>query len=220
MNKALSILLAVLLVFSLCACGSSPSVTQTSTNNAETTTSEAETDVTVNEEDAIDDAAWDELESLGKIETENGLFFVSITLPAEFVGSDISQESIDANAGEMYTSGKLNEDGSVTYKMTKKQHKAMLESITQSIDDGLQELVDSPDYAFTKITHNNDYTVFDAYLSTNEVGFTEGFMAMGFYMYGGMYGLFSGHQSENIAVNYYAASGDLISTANSSEMGS
>lgn len=229
MKKVLSALLALLLVFSLCACGGSPSAGGTTTTNTDTTatgntetattSSQEETPASVNEEDAIDDSAWDELESLGRIETENGLFYVSITLPAEFVGSDITQESIDANAGEMYTSGKLNDDGSVTYKMTKKQHKAMLDNIIQSIDEGLQEMVDSSDYAFTKITHNDDFTVFDAYLSTEEVGFTEGFMAMGFYMYGGMYGLFSGHQTDNIAVNYYSPSGNLISTANSSEMG-
>lgn len=230
MKRTISIIMALLLVLSLCACGSSntneiassqPSQagatqgTESSPDAPETTEPSAQP----SEEDLIDDAAWDELESLGRIETENGLFYVSITMPAEFVGSDITQESIDANAGEMYTSGKLNEDGSVTYKMTKKQHKAMLETIAQSIEDGLQELVDSSDYAFTKITHNDDFTQFDAYLSTEEVGFTEGFMAMGFYMYGGMYSLFTGRDVDNIAVNYYSASGNLISTANSSEMG-
>jgi hypothetical protein len=61
--------------------------------------------------------------------------------------------------------------------------------------------------------------VFDAYLSTEEVGLAESFMVMGFYMYGGMYGLLFGHQADNIAVNYYSPSGNLISTANSSEMG-
>jgi hypothetical protein len=244
MKKVLSVLLALLFVFSVCACGSSHSVggsspfaggntknnTETTIkNNTETTTasntgtvttsSQEETPASVSEEEVIEDSAWDELESLGKIETENGLFYVTITMPAEFVGSDITQESIDANAGGMYTSGKLNDDGSVTYKMTKKQHKAMLDSIVQSIDEGLQEMVDSSDYAFTKITHNDDCTVFDAYLSTEEVGLAESFMVMGFYMYGGMYGLLFGHQADNIAVNYYSPSGNLISTANSSEMG-
>lgn len=229
MKKSLNVLLTLFLVFFLCACGGSSSVGGTTTTNTETvttsdiettvTSSEAEIPVSVSEEESVDDSAWDELKSLGKIETENGLFYVSITMPAEFAGSEITQESIDANAGEMYTSGKLNDDGSVTYKMTKKQHKAMLDNITQSIDEGLQEMVDSSDYAFTKITHNDDFTVFDAYLSTEEVGVTEGFMAMGLYMYGGMYGLFTGHQADNIAVNYYSSSGTLISTANSSAMG-
>ena len=232
MKRTISIVLTLLLVLSLCACGSngssanetapSQSLQAGITQSAESVAAAPEITepyVQPNEEELIDDAAWDELESLGRIETENGLFYVSITMPAEFVGSDITQESIDANAGETYTSGKLNEDGSVTYKMTKKQHKAMLDLFAQSIEEGLQELVDSSEYAFTKITHNDDFTQFDAYLSTEEVGFTEGFMAMGFYMYGGMYSLFTGRNVDNISVNYYSASGNLISTANSSEMG-
>ena len=230
MKKYISFLLAVIMVFSLCACGNSSAVEEkpaantsesSASSGGETTTEAAPADAAAgsNEDDSVDDSAWDELESLGKIETENGLFYVSITMPAEFVGTDITQESIDAKAGETYTSGKLNADGSVTYKMTKKQHKAMLDTITKGIDDGLQEMVDSPDYAFTKVTHNDDFTVFDAYLSTEQVGFTEGFMAMGFYMYGGMYALFTGKEVDNIAVNYYSPSGNIISTANSSEMG-
>lgn len=131
----------------------------------------------------------------------------------------MTQESIDANAGETYTSGKLNDDGSVTYKMTKKQHKAMLELTAEQIDSALQELVDSEEYAFTSITHSKDFTSFDVTLSTGELGLTEGFMTLGFYMYGGMYALLTGSEADNITVRYYAPDGSLINTANSSEMG-
>lgn len=103
--------------------------------------------------------------------------------------------------------------------MTKKQHKAMLEEFTKTIEEGLQELVSSPDYAFTEITHNSDFTVFDAHLSTEEVGITESFMALGSYMYGGIYSVFSGHDAQNITVNYYSPNGTLIRAANSSDMG-
>lgn len=47
---------------------------------------------------------------------------------------------------------------------------------------------------------------------------TESFLVMAFYMYGGMYSLFSGKEGENITVNYYSASGELIQTANSSDI--
>ncbi len=114
--------------------------------------------------------------------------------------------------------GKLNDDGSVTYKMTKKQHKAMLTSIADKIDTQLQEMVENPSYSFTKISHNSDFTSFDAYLSTEELGFVESLMVLGFYTYGGMYSVFTGKDVENIAVNYYSSSGELINTANSSEM--
>ena len=222
MKKTICVLLAALLLLSLCACGSEkPAAASTVSSAPAETAVQEETptpEPTPSEEDLIDDPAWDELSSLGKVETENGVLFVRITVPADIVG-DITQESIDANAGETYISGKLNEDGSVTYKMTKKQHKAMLDQFTVSIEEGLQELVDSPDYAFTEITHNSDFTVFDVHLSTDEAGFAESFMVLGFYMYGGIYSIFSGHDAQNITVHYYSPDGTLISTGNSSDMG-
>ena len=167
MKRVISLLLC--LVFVLSGVGASNGETSSSQ------TEERESGISTSEE-LTDGAAWETLEGLGKIVTENGVFYVLITLPAEIVGSDITQESIDLDVGEFYTSGKLNEDGSVTYKMTKPQHKAMLDGITESFDEGLQEMVDSPDNTFTSITHNDDFTLFDVYLSTEEVGFAEGFM--------------------------------------------
>lgn len=216
MKKLICLLMACVMLLSLCACGSkasTPSETPDLTDEQA-----AEPTAEVKEEDLIDDESWDKLESMGQIQTENGLMFVSITLPADFVGEEITQESIDANAGETYTSGKLNDDGSVTYKMTKKQHKAMLDSTEKEIDAMLQELVDNEEYAFTKIEHNKDFNSFDVTLSTEEVGLNEGFMTLGFYMYGGMYSIFTGGEVDNISVNYYSPSGNLISTANSSDM--
>ncbi len=186
------------------------------TENEKTESDEKESPVT--DEELIDDPAWDELESIGKIETENGLFFVTITMPAELIGDDVTQETLDQNVGDTYTSAKLNEDGSVTYKMTKKQHRNMLDSFDEAADAAMQELIDSPDYAFTEITHNANYTSFDVHLSTEEIGMAEGIMALGFYMYGGIYACYSGKEVDNVAVNYYSANGELLETGNSSDM--
>lgn len=166
-----------------------------------------------------DESAWDLLESLGKVKAENGVDYAYLTLPADFVGEDITQAQIDAKAGENYTSGTLNQDGSVTYKMTKSQHKAMLDNLVVSIDEALQGMVDDPDFSVGSISHNSDYSSFDVYLETEELSFMDSFMVIAFYMYGGMYSLFAGIESDNISVNYYSASGNLIQTANSKDMG-
>jgi hypothetical protein len=108
----------------------------------------------------VDNTAWDTLESMGNIETVNGFLTVSITMPKDFVGEDITQEALDEKAGERYVSARLNEDGSVTYKLTKKQHKDMMGEIVAGIDESLQGMVDGTDYSFTEIKHNDDYTVF------------------------------------------------------------
>lgn len=168
----------------------------------------------------VDNTAWDTLESMGNIETVNGFLTVSITMPKDFVGEDITQEALDEKAGERYVSARLNEDGSVTYKLTKKQHKDMMGEIVAGIDESLQGMVDGTDYSFTEIKHNDDYTVFDVTAGGDELGLTDSFATLAFYMYGGMYGIFTGKTPEKVIVNFYNPNGDLISTADSSNMGS
>lgn len=215
MKKFLAILLSVSLITSLTACGGSA---DTSSGSSSASQSIAE-DESSESGDNIDDSAWDELEALGNVETENGILTVSITIPAELVGDEITQEELDANSDNSYISAKLNEDGSVTYKLTKQQHKAMLDEFVETMNQSIQEMIDSEDYAFTDIKYNDDFTQFDVTLGTDEVGFAEGFAALAFYVYGGMYGLFSGHTADNITVNYYDSNGNLIDSANSSDAG-
>ena len=219
MDKAVKVFLCAVLTIGMVGCSSGEAKQQeTSSASSIAKQDDRKEETAVNEEDTVEDASWDELESLGMIETENGLFYVSITLPKDLVGENVTQESIDQAAGDTYTSGKVNEDGSVTYRMTKKQHKAMLDGITKSIDDALQEMAASGDMAVSEVTHNKDFTSFDVKLTTEEIGLAEGFMVMALYMYGGMYSIFTGKRS-NITVNYYSASGKLIETANSADLG-
>jgi len=219
MKKVTVLLLAGLLALS--GCGESrpadETVPEETAQSAKEEEKETEQAVTP-EEETVDDPTWEALESLGMVETENGLFYVSITLPAEMAGTEVTQESIDANAGETYTSGKLNEDGSVTYKMTKAQHKAMLEQLSKTIDDALKEMSESGEYAISEVTHNDDFTSFDVKLTGDDLGFAEGFMTIAFYMYGGMYSIFTG-KKKDIMVNFYNASGELINSASSANAG-
>ena len=119
MKRFVCLILAVLLVLSLCACGkantaesSKPASTPALPAPEAPETSKAP----VSEESLIDDPAWDQLESLGKVTTENGIFYVTITIPANMVGADTTQESLDAKTNKNFTSAKLNDDGSVTIK--------------------------------------------------------------------------------------------------------
>ena len=215
MKRFLALVLSVSIIASLTACGGSAD-TNAGSSSASQSSAEAVSSESV---DGINDSAWDELESVGNIQTENGILTASITIPAELVGDEMTQEELDANAESSYISAKLNEDGSVTYKLTKQQHKAMLDDFVETMDQSIQEMLDSEDYAFTDIKYNDDYTQFDVTLSTDEVGFAEGFAALAFYVYGGMYGIFSGHTADNITVNYYDSNGNLIDSANSNDTG-
>lgn len=213
MKRIIATLLVACMVISLSACGNAKN--KESKNN-EINKNEP---TVASKEDEIQDEGWDKLEKLGEVKTENGILTVSITMPADLVGEDMTQEKLDSEVEKNYISAKLNEDGSVTYKMTKKQHKAMLDEVTKSVEDSFNELINDTENTFTNIKHNKDFTQFDVTISTDEVGLIESFSVLAFYMYGGIYGILNGEKPDNIVVNYYNAAGNLIQTANSADMG-
>ncbi|MBR0161935.1 MAG: DUF5067 domain-containing protein [Oscillospiraceae bacterium] len=165
-----------------------------------------------------EDEAWDNLAALGQVKIENGLLTATITLPPEFLNENITQEEIDSRAGPAYISGHLNEDGSVTYMMTKGQHKAMLDSFMETIDAGLADLISDGQLAFTDINYNEDLTVYDVYLSTNQVGIYEGITAYALFFYSGYYGILAGKTPENVVINFYGLDGNYISSLNSNDL--
>ena len=82
----------------------------------------------------------------------------------------------------------------------------------------MQELIDDDNYTITGITHNDDYTVFDVTLEGTEVGFADSFTSMVFYMYGGMYGIFSGTETDHVVVNFLDPDGNVIDSYDSANM--
>lgn len=211
MNKLLNLLLSSLLVLSLTGCKSNTA----DSDHSQTQVPTAEVEDTSKEEQLEKDK--EELSHIGDIEVENGLLTVSITLPSDFT-EGVTQSDLDAQDGTKYVSAKLNDDGSVTYKFTKSQYKEMLQEISNSIEDSLKELVDSNDYSFTEIKHNADYTEFNATIEGSEPSLADSFAVLGFYMYSGIYGIFKGKSPENVIVNFYDTSGNLINTTNSSDL--
>ena len=195
MKKALILLVTLLLILDLSGCG-------TKENN-----------VTTNESE----------EPSNEVEVEKELFDVTITIPAswyENTETEVTQESLDAQyTGEGYKSATLNEDGSVTIVMTKSQHKEMMKEIKVSIDDSIQEMLSDENYSFTKIEYNNDFTVFTATLSTNDVGIGESFATLLFDIYGAMYNIFNGTEVDNIKTVFCNSNGDVIKEINSNELG-
>ena len=182
-------------------------------------------DATLEKEDGEETASetseaqedMDELSKLGDVEVENGVLTVSVTLPAEYA-EGVTQEQLDANKGTSYQSAVLNEDGSVTYKMTKQQHKEMLKGLSESFDESINQMIDDENYSITGITHNDDFTEFDVTLEGTEVGFNDSFSAISFYMYGGIYGIFNGSDTEHVIVNFHDPDGNLIESYDSANM--
>ena len=109
--------------------------------------------------DATVDEAEQALSDIGSIDVDKGLFDVTITFPADFA-TDITQEEIDQQVADgKVHSGQINEDGSVTYVMSKDQHKAIVDGISESIQSTLDGMVGTEDYPnFTAIDHNEGIT--------------------------------------------------------------
>lgn len=173
------------------------------------------------EEEQSTEEGLDQIEAIGDIDVDKNLFDVTITVPKDFIG-ETTQEELDAKAKEKgFKSATLNSDGSVTYVMTKAQHKEMLEEISTNINNSLAELVESDSTPnITDIKANDNFTSFTITTKNEEPDLAESFMVLSLYMYGGMYAIFSGDEVDNIHVDYVnATSGEIISSADSKDMG-
>lgn len=210
MKRILCAMLTAAMIFSLCSCGSEAPAAEKPSADAEEAAAEvpAAAETAANENDG-----WAKLKALDKVFSEDGKEYTLVTMPAEF-SEGATQEILDSSAGVTYTSAVLNDDGSVTYRLTEKQFEDMFSGMKQLIDEGLQELVDNEEYAFTNIEHNADYTLYDVSLSTDEIGMNESFMTLAFYMYSGLYSVFTGGAPENVKVNFYNPAGQLITPEN------
>ena len=208
MKKGIALFHAVVLCLTMAACGA-PSSATTSNVSSAVSTSSAST------------ASMDELNALGDIEVEENLFDVEITMPADFVG-DSTQEELNEKAKEAGVhSIQLNEDGTATYIMSKKQHAKILKETADSINESLAEMVGSEQTPnVTNITANEDFTKFTVTTKSTEPDMGESMSVLVLYMYSGLYGIFAGQTPENVQVDFVNAdTGEVISSTDSSDMG-
>lgn len=151
--------------------------------------------------------------------SNSGLFNVALTIPAEYV-EGTTQKELNKQAKEgTFKSATLNKDGSVTYVMSKSQHKEMLNTLKDSIADELNKIPNSTDYPnVTKVEANDDYTKFTVTTASTELSFEEQFLSVQLYIYGGMYNAFN-NLSPVISVDYVNAdSGATIYSGKSSDI--
>ena len=162
----------------------------------------------------------DGLDFISDLDVERELFDVKFTVPKDYVEGK-TQESLDAAAKEGdFKSATLNPDGSVTYEMSKKQHKKMMDEMAANIDTELNKMCGSEEYPdFVSITASENYTNFKVVSKSNELGLDESFSVLGFYMFGDMYNIFNGSEVDNIHVDFiYEATGEVFNSADSKDM--
>ncbi|MDM5205936.1 MULTISPECIES: hypothetical protein [Cytobacillus] len=141
-------------------------------------------------------------EKEGAVNVDKGLLNVELTLPASFFeGEDIDTVIAEAKK-EGVSEVTKNEDGSLTYKMPKSEHKKMMTEMGTSITDSIEEMKSSEDYVSIKdVTHNKSFTEFTLLVDKESYeNSMDGFAIFGLGLQGSMYQMFNGANPEDYKV--------------------
>lgn len=171
MKKMLCLLLAFALMLSLAACGSS------GTSSAGSSSGNG-----------------------SSISVDEGLLNVEVTLPASFF-TDTTEEDIQAAATDQgFSDCVINEDGSVTYTMTKSVYNEVLEDLKAALDESIEGMVNGADAvaSFQKIEYNDDLSEVDVYVDGETFSSLDALYAISFYMLGAYYQAFSGVPADEV----------------------
>lgn len=160
------------------------------------------------------DAAASTSASEDGLNVEKNLFSVTLTYPASMVDEGTTQDSLNNEISGIdgIKSATLNEDGSVTYIMTKAYHKQIVDDMAQTIDESMAEMVGSEDYPnFTNVEANEDYTVFTVTTKSKALSLDESLSLLQFYTEGAFYSVVSGNDADSIHVDFVNAdTGEII----------
>lgn len=154
----------------------------------------------------------------GAVGVDKGLFSVEITLPPSFFEGEDMDEVIAGAKEEGVGKVTENDDGSLTYKMSRAAHKEIMVEMKQSVQDTMEELTTSEDIVSIKdVTGNKDFTAFTLTVDREayENSF-DGFSIFGLGMAGMFYQIFDGVDPEKTKVEVNVkdeASGEVFHTS-------
>jgi len=139
------------------------------------------------------------------VDVKKGLLNVEVTLPASmFEGEDIDTVIADAKKEGVKEVTK-NEDGSLTYKMSKAKHKEMMEELKTGILETIEETKNSEDYVSIKdITYNDSFSEFTLVVEKSAYEDSmDGFAAFGLGISGMYYQLYNGVKPDEYKVTIF-----------------
>ena len=139
------------------------------------------------------------------VEVDKGLLNVEVTLPASlFEGENLDEVIAQAKEEEGIKEVTKNEDGSLTYKMSKSAHKKMMAEMEKEIKASVEEMETSEDYtSIEKVEHNKSFTEFTVTVNKEafENGF-DGFALFGLAIQSMYYQLFDGASEEDYKTTF------------------
>ena len=207
-NKALRLLLCTIIGISMISgCGGQSTSTNTDSENIE-----------------ADEANNENSES---ISVDKNLLSVEITIPASIYGEEgVDEESLESSK-ETYPDLEytINDDGSVSYKMSKSTHQKLMDDLKASLDEGFQEMTnegsDSYVASFTEVAYNDDLSEFNITVDPNTYTSWDTFYALSFEIAGMYYQAFNGTDSNDLYVEVNFIDGttnEIIDTVNTDSL--
>jgi hypothetical protein len=136
------------------------------------------------------------------VEVDKKLFNVEVTLPASmFEGESIEDIKTAAKENDIKEVTE-NEDGSITYKMSKDGHKKLMEEISTSIKETVEETKTSEDFVSIKdITFNKSFSEFTMLVDKETYeNSMDGFATMALGMSGMLYQMYDGATEDEYSV--------------------
>jgi len=136
------------------------------------------------------------------VDVDKGIFNVDVTLPASFFEGSTEEEIIAEAKENDFKEAVVNEDGSVTYTMSKSKHEELMKEMKESVVSTIDDIINSGDYTSIKeISYNKDFTEFDVKVNRQqyEEGF-DGFAILGLVMSSAYYGAFDGKSEEELQI--------------------
>ncbi|AUD13073.1 MULTISPECIES: hypothetical protein [unclassified Planococcus (in: firmicutes)] len=136
----------------------------------------------------------------GGVSVDEGLFNVEVTIPSSFFeGEDPEQVAANVDNAEEAI---VNEDGSITYKMSKAQHEEMMEEVATSVEEATATITESGDYPSIQAietSDNYDHFIVQVDREAYENSF-DGFATMTLGVVGSLYQLFNGEDPDSYEV--------------------
>ena len=146
---------------------------------------------------------------------------VSFTVPSEYLDEKRTHADYDAEAAEYgFASATLNADRSVSYVMTKGQHREMLARLAEEIDKALSNMTASGEYPnFVSITHNEGFTEFKVVSRASQLNENELSASWAITHFSELYAAFAGGSEGNCHIDYVnEKDGEVFGVGDSSEM--
>lgn len=145
---------------------------------------------------------------------------VTIVIPTVYESINSQEEADEIRDRNGYESAVLEEDGSLSITMSRSRQEELLSQFRTSVDDAIAEIVNGDGSSIEKIEYNDSYSVFTVTVSGDEIGTADRQTAEELVMYGTLYHIYSGNDTDHIQVDYVGSgSGEVIESADSGSLG-